>query len=1286
MAPHPNSESQYQQIVQRLQAAVAAGDLDGWQSGLLAWYNLENRELFSDPALRVCATPFDPDLLANLPATIKLYVLRTSIMERIRRFEDLSEQLAFLASPAALTGVRARHHPPFLYLWLVILLLRGESEAAAEIHRRHQRKLRGLGLDGWLHFLNNAPDRAVKAFHRELATLRRREKQPNACFTGLEGLIYALSLLAADNHRHLPRLKTLLGDLAANQPTNPWWPAYKALEPALLLLENQRVPAHRHLRTLTTGDNAFGLLFLALAHHWLSTPLPHRLTADLTGLAERARQHHYHWLLPTLQALLNPKTATSQASNETAGLSLTTIITGREAWHHALLALEQQPGRPAPGPAPPANPERRLAWLLDYQEARQSATFKPVIQHRQADGSWSRGRPLALKRLLEPGPLRLPRHQVLQDHRDDLLRAAIRCQPTNGGTACSLDPELDPGLLAGHPHLFLAANPTSRIRLDRGRPTLLLQPRGDGKLLARLLPFPAAGNHLLLRQGPADFLAISVDRQLRELAVRLGPAGLSWPAADPAGLLDHLAPLPGGLDLASADPELPLTNSALAADSRPLLQLLPSGRGLRLRLRVRPLGPEGPCLPPGYGLPILWQEQDGRYRRVCRDLAREKELAAALTELCELSAAAAESGETDQPTTWLLPAPRQCLELLERLRRQTPEVRLEWPQGEALSLSPTAGLSQLRLKIAGRENWFGLEGSLQLDNGLVIELEQLLRAASGHGRFIPLGQDQFLSLSSRLRKKLDEIATLAEINNRQIRLHPLAARLLLAAPPDPNREDNDQAQQNLKLTGDRAWHEFLERLHSADQSPAPPPAELQTTLRGYQLAGYRWLLQLAELGFGACLADDMGLGKTVQTLALLLQRAAGGPALVVAPTSVCENWLEESRRWAPGLKATLYGGPRRRRHLQNPPAHSLLICSYALLQRDAEDFAGCHWHTIVLDEAQAIKNFLAKRSRAARQLRGAFKLITTGTPLENHLAELWTLFHFINPGLLGTLDHFSKRFIVPVQQNDDPQARRRLQQLLKPFVLRRLKREVLQELPPRTDITLRVELSREEAAFYEALRRRALANLEEEVPANRSPLRILAEIMKLRRACCHPRLVLPTSELPGSKQQLFRKLITELRENGHRALVFSQFVDHLSLIRELLDDLGITYCYLDGRTPAPKRRRQIKAFQEGEGDLFLISLRAGGLGLNLTAADYVIHLDPWWNPAVEEQASDRVHRIGQQKPVTIYRLIAAGTIEEKILALHQRKRRLASDLLDGSRQGPPQSAAELLALLQDHGE
>ncbi|MBV8680659.1 MAG: DEAD/DEAH box helicase, partial [Aquitalea sp.] len=619
---------------------------------------------------------------------------------------------------------------------------------------------------------------------------------------------------------------------------------------------------------------------------------------------------------------------------------------------------------------------------------------------------------------------------------------------------------------------------------------------------------------------------------------------------------------------------------------------------------------------------------------------------------------------------WLLANHGQALRIVEELQAQDPaQLECVWPQGQRMRIQGKAGLPQLRIKTQRKHGWLEVTGEVQVDEDRVLQLRQLLEAlAARPGQYLRLSEQDWLALSDSLVMRLQQLALLAD--------HAVAGGLRLSLLTAPTLAG--LGADIGSFAGDEGWQQLLSRWDSLRTFQPAVPATLQASLRPYQLQGFAWLSRLAHLGAGACLADDMGLGKTVQTLALLLSRAHLGPQLVVAPTSVALNWLAEAARFAPSLRLQPY---QQQRDLSTVGPQHLVIASYGLLQLQAEDFASVHWASVVLDEAQAIKNANTKRAQAAQSLRADFRLAASGTPVENHLGELWSLFRFITPGLLGNEDKFQQRFAQPVAEGDE-EARATLKAMIQPYLLRRTKAQVLTELPPRTDITRRIALSEQELHVYEAMRQQALQKLAEVDSQDKKTMQVLAELTRLRRFCCHPALLQPDTALPASKFAFFCQLVTELLDNGHKALVFSQFVDHLALARQWLDAQGITYQYLDGATPGKQRKARMDAFQAGEGDLFLISLKAGGTGLNLTAADYVIHLDPWWNPAVEDQASDRAYRMGQQRPVTVYRLVAENTIEEKIVALHAEKRALADSLLEGGELAASLDGEALLALLQ----
>ncbi|MEO8012253.1 MAG: DEAD/DEAH box helicase, partial [Dokdonella sp.] len=456
----------------------------------------------------------------------------------------------------------------------------------------------------------------------------------------------------------------------------------------------------------------------------------------------------------------------------------------------------------------------------------------------------------------------------------------------------------------------------------------------------------------------------------------------------------------------------------------------------------------------------------------------------------------------------------------------------------------------------------------------------------------------------------------------------------------------------------------LARLRNA-REPAVEPDGFRTTLRGYQRDGLAWLGFLADAGLGGVLADDMGLGKTVQVLAHLLAEKRRGrldqPALIVAPTSLVANWRDEAQRFAPDLSVLVVHGPTRAGLHDAIPSHDIVITTYPLLARDRDELLAHTYSVLVLDEAQAIKNAKSQAAKIVREIPAGRRLAMTGTPLENHLGELWAQFDAVEPGLLGNEKHFTKFYRTPIEKHGDAERRERLSRRIAPLLLRRRKEDVLADLPEKTFIPRNIELQGAQRELYETLRlaqhERVLAEVHKRGLAQ-SGIIVLDALLKLRQACCDPRLVKldHARKVKGSaKLDLLLELTDSLVAEGRRILVFSQFAEMLGLIGDALDARGQTWQTLTGQTPGTRRAELVERFQAGGVPLFLISLKAGGVGLNLTAADTVIHYDPWWNPAVEAQATDRAHRIGQDKPVFVYKLICKGTVEEKIQALQQRK-------------------------------
>ena len=495
----------------------------------------------------------------------------------------------------------------------------------------------------------------------------------------------------------------------------------------------------------------------------------------------------------------------------------------------------------------------------------------------------------------------------------------------------------------------------------------------------------------------------------------------------------------------------------------------------------------------------------------------------------------------------------------------------------------------------------------------------------------------------------------------------------------------------MRFDRDDAFRRISRSFHAVKDSEYAPPASLQKTLRKYQRDGYRWLRTLDSYGMGGVLADDMGLGKTVQVLSYLLAMKQSGqteskgllPSLIVCPASLVLNWAEECRKFTPELTCVVVDGDAAHRAAlaESWPAADLVVTSYDLLRRDEALYEGQEFYACILDEAQAIKNHTTQKYKAVCKVRSRVRFALTGTPVENRLGELWSIFSFLMPGYLPPYKSFCSRFEKPIVQEEDQTAVRRLNQLTGPFILRRMKADVLKELPPKTENVYRIELEEEQRKLYLAAVVDAREKLRAAKPEDK--MAVFAVLMRLREICCDPRLIADNWEGGSAKLDACVELISGAVEGGHRILLFSQFTSMLELLAKRLDAEGISHFTLQGSTPKPVRAELVRRFNGGEVSVFLISLRAGGTGLNLTAADIVIHYDPWWNVAAQNQATDRAYRIGQQNPVQVYKLIAQDTIEEKIVELQQAKQSLA-DTVTGTADGAILSMRpdELLQLLE----
>lgn len=757
----------------------------------------------------------------------------------------------------------------------------------------------------------------------------------------------------------------------------------------------------------------------------------------------------------------------------------------------------------------------------------------------------------------------------------------------------------------------------------------------------------------------------------------------------------HSPLIPGGTTLETIEGTSKLT-----------FQIRPHGKeGYDCSLFCRPL-PEGrvQCRP-GEGSEIIIDQKDGKRYCVKRNLEAEKAI------LTPFLPGEERAGVVDAYT--LLP-------IIDYVREHPDQIELEWPEGKKLSIRRRVNASQWHATLKKNANgWFELEGTLQIDDDTMLSMQQLMSliTSSKGSRYIKLGDGEFLALSEKLRQQLSAIDALATRSRGHVQMSAFTAALL----------DRDITEGEIHIDTDDELRQIRQRIIDLSDYHPEVPSTLNAHLRSYQREGYEWLVRLNEWGAGALLADDMGLGKTVQAIAYLLHKAAEGPQLVIAPASVAPNWKVEFEKFAPSLHVEILNfATNRSTCIANAGPGDVIITTYNLLLSVKQEITQKEWLTAVLDEAHVIKNRGAKTSGVCMKLQARNRIMMTGTPVQNHLGELWNLFQFVNPGLLGSYEDYGRRFITPIETANNKERRAQLERIVKPFMLRRTKDKVLSELPEKTEIYQLVNMSVEELAVYEDIRTTAEQMLLAEENEDHVSLNTLAEITRLRQAACASSLVDKTMTGRPSKVTALIEALEPIIDSGDSALVFSQFTSFLSIVKDALDDAHIPYLYIDGSVPVKEREKLVEKFQstdpppcplpsegggvdsdiqinlsvdsslkaeyslplppngrgQGGGSVFLISLKAGGLGLNLTRANYVFHLDPWWNPAIEQQATDRAYRIGQHRAVTVYHLLAANTIEEKIRRMHERKRDLSESILEGTDASVRMTGKELLELVK----
>ena len=778
--------------------------------------------------------------------------------------------------------------------------------------------------------------------------------------------------------------------------------------------------------------------------------------------------------------------------------------------------------------------------------------------------------------------------------------------------------------------------------------------RYDGKYLAESVIRKSKFEYVVIRLTGAQIrlltqihtmntgFPVSAESALRELLPRLGKI-----------IEVHSTLLESGSSLQDKD-----GNAML------FFRVIPHGQTFLTTLYVRPLN-GGQCTfwPGNGGAEIYDSDQTGRYH-VIRNLKFENSVLKEFLAASGLDLADDVDGQYELTAGELLTAIQAAKEMPDR-------VNVEWPEGRSLKVAGKLSPEKFHVNVHSRENWFEVEGNAESSEGVKFTLDQILAAIAAGGYdsgFLKLGEDEYVELSDSLAKYVKRLESITSGSHGKVSVFQTG---LLA---DILQKSHVEADIDNKVT------DTLDKMKEATAMEPTVPSGLKAELRDYQEVGYKWMVRLDHWGAGACLADDMGLGKTVQTIAFLLFKADKGASLVVAPASVVMNWQRELQRFAPSLDIVILNEAGDRSHaLESIGKFTVVLTTYGLLAKEQELLSGIDWNVVCLDEAHTIKNRDTKMSGAAMSLRASSRIILTGTPVQNYLGELWNLFQFINPGLLGNYDSFARKFIMPIEQLQDKDRQSQLKRIIQPFMLRRTKAEVVEELPDKTEIMRSVALTPAETVAYETMRLAAKKELENESMVN---VNALAAITRLREAACAMQLVKKGWKDEPSKVTALLELVQEIISGNNGVLVFSQFTGFLDIVSSALTETGIGHLYLKGATPMKKRQEMVLDFQHGKSQVFLISLKAGGLGLNLTGANYVIHLDPWWNPAIEQQATDRAYRIGQQQNVTVYHLIAQGTIEEKIIRMHKAKQNLADAILEGTSSSHAITIDELRELLK----
>ena len=950
-----------------------------------------------------------------------------------------------------------------------------------------------------------------------------------------------------------------------------------------------------------------------------------------------------------------------QLENLFGGKPILFSIRRKAYWETVIENLTAQLGSPKEKTPDARQADTRFIYLIDDYES-----MELIVQRRLKSGAWSVGTRAAIDKFMR---------QDLEgmDDTDKKIAAASRSYSYYSIYARYAVPQL----VGSDRFFYRSSKGREPVEVVEEKPFIAIEKSKDGFFVKTNVPAKdeyyreKSEPNIIRRDNKTHFTVFKLSDFERKIIDTLRTLGKFPKQAEPE-LLRFLEQISEKIEIHS---ELLAGGSSLQKVdglSRLVLRVVPDKEYFTLSILAQPLENGKLRLMPGMGQDTVFDETDGERYQVQRDLETEK---ANLKEIKEfIQSELLTSVSTNQAEL----EPENLLGLLEYVSDHADRFEMEWPEGKRLNLKAKLSKDAFNINLVSKENWFEVEGSITLNDSKMSALEFLNLISQGiyKERFVKLNETDYIAISEHLAKYLRRLEGLTQQSHNRVRIpfYQVGALAEIVHNSDGS------------LTADKGLDKLTKKIEKAAKMRVVIPATLQAELRDYQREGFDWMVRLSEWGAGACLADDMGLGKTVQTITLLLHKASEGPSLVVCPASVMLNWANELSRFAPSLEVKILNeSADRDALLDNAKAYDVVLTTYGLLVREEEALTKAHWNVVCLDEAHTIKNRGTKMSASAMKLKADCRVILTGTPIQNYLSELWNLFQFLNPGLLGTFDSFVNKYIIPIEREDDEERRAQLKRMIAPFMLRRTKAEVIEELPEKTEIIRDVHLTDAEISAYETLREATEQALQSE---DKVDVNVLAQITKLRQAACSVSLIEKDWKLGSTKVAAAVDLVEEIVKSRNSVLVFSQFTSFLGMAKTAIEErIGKDRLfYLDGSTPIRKREKMVADFQHGMVPVFLISLKAGGLGLNLTNANYVIHLDPWWNPAIEQQATDRAYRIGQNKNVTVYHLISHHTIEEKILRLHKTKRDLADSLLSGSNVSRAMTIDDLRFLVEQDGD